>query len=132
MITECRALIDMSPLERQMAFEKLRKAWPRGPFPSFAKPSENLPSVNTNLLPAGTCFPIKRPPKTSSAPSNLVSALDGKPGTFFAAEPHLNAPEQKKALQALAQKVAVVPAQEVAADPSVAAERSETANLCTT
>eukprot|EP00439_Symbiodinium_sp_Y106_P056673 s3839_g7.t5 len=128
-ITECRALIDMSPLERQMAFEKLRKAWPRGPFPSFAKPSENLPSVNTNLLPAGTCFPIKRPPKTSSAPSNLVSALDGKPGTFFVAEPHLNAPEQKKALQALAQKVAVVPAQEVAADPSVAAERMDFCRL---
>ena len=30
-ITECRALIDMSPLERQEAFEKLRKAWPQGP-----------------------------------------------------------------------------------------------------
>ena len=29
-ITECRALIDMSPLERQEAFEKLRKAWPQG------------------------------------------------------------------------------------------------------
>ena len=125
-ITECRALIDMSPLERQMAFEKLRKAWPRGPFPSFAKPSENLPSTSTNLLPPNTCFPIKRPPKTSSAPSNLVSALDGKPGTFFAAEPegHQNALEQKRALQGLAQKVAVLPAQEVTADPSIAAERT--------
>lgn len=119
-ITECRALIDMSPLERQEAFEKLRKAWPRGPFPSFAKPSENLPPVSNNLLPRGTCFPLKRPSmKTPAVSQPLASALDGKPG-FFAPQPLKNVPEQKKALQSLAKAVTPDPSQEVACDPSIA------------
>lgn len=125
-ITECRALIDMSPLERQEAFEKLRKAWPQGPFPSFAKPTENLPPVSNNLLPKGTCFPLKRPStKTPAVGQPLASALDGKPG-FFAPETMKNVLEQKKALQSLVPKSSPSDgSQEVAADPSVA-----TMDLC--
>lgn len=125
-ITECRALIDMSPLERQEAFEKLRKAWPQGPFPSFAKPTENLPPVSNNLLPKGTCFPLKRPStKTPAVGQPLASALDGKPG-FFAPETMKNVLEQKKALQSLVPTSPPLDgSQEVAADPSVA-----TMDLC--
>jgi len=124
-ITECRALIDMSPLERQEAFEKLRKAWPQGPFPSFAKPTEHLPPVTNNLLPKGTCFPLKRPSiATQRVGPALASALDGKPG-FFAPEPMKNGLEQKKALQSLAPSIPAQATNEVAPDPSIA-----TMDLC--
>ena len=54
-----------------------------------------MAKVSNNLLPKGTCFPLKRPSmKTPSVSQPLASALDGKPG-FFAAEPMKNPLDQK-------------------------------------
>ena len=51
--------------------------------------------MSNNLLPRGTCFPLKRPSiKTPAVSQPLASALDGQPG-FFAPKPYHNAPEQK-------------------------------------
>ena len=60
------------------------------------KPVEDGPAeVSNNLLPKGTCFPLKRPStKTPAVGQPLASALDGKPG-FFAPETMKNVLEQK-------------------------------------
>ena len=59
------------------------------------KASWRWAEVSNNLLPKGTCFPLKRPStKTPAVGQPLASALDGKPG-FFAPETMKNVLEQK-------------------------------------
>jgi len=134
-IKECRALIDMSPTERQQAFETLRKAWPQGPFPSFAKPSQNISDelAKSNFLPSGCCFPLKRVPDSAArmhdVPPQIARAFSGKPGSFFAKRP-CGAPEQQKeALKALAAQSATSLGSVPPAEPSVAAERIDFCRL---
>eukprot|EP00931_Biecheleriopsis_adriatica_P062379 TRINITY_DN3757_c0_g1_i1.p1 TRINITY_DN3757_c0_g1~~TRINITY_DN3757_c0_g1_i1.p1 ORF type:complete len:2077 (+),score=489.19 TRINITY_DN3757_c0_g1_i1:77-6307(+) len=133
-LMECRALIDMSPSERQGAFETLRSAWPKGPFPSFAKPSENLAEQIKELqgLPSGTCFPLNRTNRSkdvmppSDLPPELASSSWSK-GSLFAygvsaAKPAM----QKEALKSLAAREASAPMQPVpAADALAASERPD-------
>eukprot|EP00930_Biecheleria_cincta_P009204 TRINITY_DN1108_c0_g1_i1.p1 TRINITY_DN1108_c0_g1~~TRINITY_DN1108_c0_g1_i1.p1 ORF type:complete len:2115 (+),score=427.14 TRINITY_DN1108_c0_g1_i1:725-6346(+) len=136
-ITECRTLLDMSPSERQAAFEQLRKAWPTGPFPSFSQPHTNLfadEHIFKQVLPAGTCFPLRRPQmeggKKVWVPDGLshqlAQALSGtQPGTPAAAGDYA---AQKKALSELLQPRAL--AQPVpAAEPLVASDRIDYSRL---
>lgn len=56
-LAEARAFMLMSEEERQDALDQLRKAWPKGPFPTFAKKAKE---DDYQLLRPGTCFPFLR------------------------------------------------------------------------
>lgn len=54
-IAESKALMEMPHERRQEALAKLRKAWPKGPFPTFSGEE-----AGPELLPEGCCFPLSR------------------------------------------------------------------------
>ncbi|CAE8592869.1 unnamed protein product [Polarella glacialis] len=141
-LAECRALIEMTPEDRQGAFERLRKAWPAGPFPTFTGQQETAGTKHTKFLALGSCFPMKRAPgfnalplPGAAAPSSVKearSASKTKPGRFFEQHMPADPAAQKAVMCALAKSgaAAAPPAVEVPiADAAVAAERPDFCRL---
>lgn len=68
-LSECKALSEMTPEKRKAAFIQLKKAWPKGPFPTFGPDDPK-----TKYLAPGSCFPIIRwkTKETKTAPKKQV------------------------------------------------------------